>query len=140
MPQAWVAPRLRILPYSRLRLFLMLRAIGLPPLDAHPFDRGAPVGEPQYSEGTDLEGVGPSRGEIVDGNCGSRSGEHYRCPIDSDSGSGNRRVAKFVDSGLGDRFDRHQKLTAIALIDRNDEGCRQRLRWSSLARGSGRET
>src|SRR5260370_16058755 len=88
-------------------------------LDAHAFHRGAPVGEPQFPEGTNLERVRCSRGEVLNGGRRLRTGCHYRRPIDSGTSSRNRGVAEFVMSGVSDRSKRHEKLARITLIQRD---------------------
>src|SRR5712692_9627455 len=99
-------------------------------LDAHPFHQGAPVGEPQFSEGTNLEAVIRSRCEVADSGRRFRTGNGYHGPIDNRSSSGNRRIAEVIASGFRDTFDRHDKLPRVALVDRNDDGLRHRLRRS----------
>src|SRR3989442_5053533 len=108
-------------------------------LDAHAFHRGAPVGEPQFPEGTNLERVRCSRGEVV--NLGRRlcTRGHYRRPMDSGARRRNRGVTDFVMSGVSDSANRHEKLARISLIKRKEEGYSDGLRWISVP-GNGGET
>ena len=76
-------------------------------LDAHAFHRGAPVGEPQFPEGTNLERVRCSRGEVVNGGRRLCTRGHYRRPMDSGARRRNRGVTDFVMSGVSDRANRH---------------------------------
>src|SRR6184192_2047889 len=90
-------------------------------LDAYPFDRGAPVGETQLSESTNLEGVVRSNREIADGGGRFRAGRSYRKPIGNRPGRGNRRIADLVASGFRDTFDCHDKLPRGALVQRKNQ-------------------
>src|SRR2546428_10607404 len=94
-----------------------------PFLDAHSFDRGTPVGEAQLPERARLERVYASRAEVVGRDRRLRAGDRNLYPTHSGFDRLKPGVPEVVSSGLRDRFNPHEELTAIALIDPNSGRC-----------------